>query len=147
MINKKVFLRLGEVLHEAKEQFNINQPVFVALFDIDNVLSLIDKDVPHMMSIPTTLNVHRDLTIHLEENMPYHQVSITLSDLNIKELIHWNLVDDFRDEDKIGKALKAWTIHFVLNFGDITPSDASIDQIMQDIIQALQQKFGANIAQ
>ena len=147
MINKKVFLRLGEVLHEAKEQFNINQPVFVALFDIDNVLSLIDKDVPHMMSIPTTLNVHRDLTIHLEENMPYYQVSRTLSDLKINELIHWNLVDDFRDEDKIGKKLKSWTIHFVLNFGDTTPSDASIDQIMQDIIQVFQQKLGAKLAQ
>ena len=147
IMNKKVFLRLGEVSHDARDQFGIDQPVFVALFDIDNILSLIDKDVSHMMSIPTTLNVHRDLTIHFEENMPYHQVSKTLSDLNIKELIHWNLVDDFRDEDKIGKALKAWTIHFVLNFGDITPSDALIDQIMQDIIQALQQKFGANIAQ
>ena len=147
MMNKKVFLRLGEVLQDAKEQFGIDQPVFVALFDIDNILSIIDKEVSHMMSIPTTLNVHRDLTIHLEENMPYYQVSRTIADLNINELIHWNLVDDFRDEKKIGKNLKAWTIHFVLNFGDTTPSDATIDKIMQGIIQAFQQKLGANLGQ
>ena len=147
MMEKKVFLRLGEVLHDTREQFGIDQPVFVAIFDIENVLSLIEKDVSNMASIPTTLNVHRDLTIHLEGNMPYHQVNRTLEDLNIKELIHWNLVDDFRDEKKIGKNLKAWTIHFVLNFGDITPSDASIDQIMQDVIQSFQQKLGANLAQ
>ena len=100
-----------------------------------------------MTSIPTTLNVHRDLTLHLEENMPYHQVSRTIADLNINELIHWNLVDDFRDEKKIGNNLKAWTIHFVLNFGDTTPSDATIDKIMQGIIQAFQQKLGANLGQ
>ena len=85
MMEKKVFLRLGEVLHAAREQFGIEQSVFVALFDIDNILSLIDKEVSHMESIPTTLNVHRDLTIHLEENLPYHQVSKTIADLNIKK--------------------------------------------------------------
>ena len=100
----KVFLRLGEVLRDAKEQFGIDQPVFVALFDIDNILSIIDKELSHMMSIPTTLNVHRDLTIHLEENMPYHQVSRTIADLNINELIHWNLVDDFRDEKRLERS-------------------------------------------
>ena len=147
MMGKRVFLRLGEVLHAAREQFGIEQPVFVALFDIDNILSLIDKEVSHMESIPTTLNVHRDLTIHLEENLPYHQVSKTIADLNIKELIHWNLTDDFRDAEKIGKGRKAWTIRFVLNFGDTTPSDASIDQIMQGIIGAVQEKLGANLAQ
>ena len=48
---------------------------------------------------------------------------------------------------KIGKGRKAWTIRFILNFGDTTPSDASIDQIMQGIIGAVQEKIGANLAQ
>ncbi len=129
---------LSELDLDVKNEFGIDD-TYIACIKLDKLAKqkIVVKPYSKFQS------VYRDLSIVTPKSMPYIDISNTIKNLNIKEIIKFNIIDLYTDKKL--KTNESLTIRFLLQNQYKTMSENDILAIMQKILQQLEQKLELRI--
>ncbi|HIO95394.1 MAG TPA: phenylalanine--tRNA ligase subunit beta, partial [Campylobacterales bacterium] len=120
------------------EAFDLSQ-TFIAEISFD---ALIPKHI-NAHPISKFQGVYKDLSLVIDKNLPYDQVSTAIEALKLPLLKKYYPVDIYEDESL--KEQKSLTIRLFLQSLESTLEDAQIEQSVNQIINALKEQYGATL--
>ncbi|MEP6615572.1 MAG: phenylalanine--tRNA ligase subunit beta [Ginsengibacter sp.] len=136
--------RIIEVGKSQLERFSIRQPVLFADIYWDQLMMISKKTKIEYREIPKFPVVHRDLSMVVDKNIVYASVESIIRELNIARLTEIKLFDVFESE-KLGMNKKSFAISLSFSDTSKTLTDKETDQMMNEVIQILEKKLGAQI--
>jgi len=134
----------GSVKKSVLEMFSIKQPVFFVCIDWDKMISLTNKKEITFDPVTKFPPVQRDLSIVLDKQVTYQQVEELVKSLHLYNLENFQLFDVFENE-KLGKDKKSLAFNFTFLDKEKTLTDKEIENMMNKIITALENKLNAII--
>lgn len=134
---------LGKVKTVFQKDFGIKQEIFYA--DL-NVALLFNAANPKfdVQEVPRFPEVRRDLSLVLDRQVTYAEIEELVRNTE-KQLIREIIVFDVYEGDKIPQGKKAYALGFTLQNDTKTLTDEEIDQTMNRLMTAFEQKMQAVI--
>ena len=145
MRGKQCIAQFGRVQPAHSHALDIRQAVFFADLNWDSLMQMIQKQKIQYQPLPKYPAVRRDLAIVLDTQTQFAQVAQIATQRAKKWLRSLSLFDVFADADKIGEGKKSYAISLVFQDNEKTLRDEDIEQVMQQITQALEQQLAASI--
>ena len=142
--NKNRLAIIGSISSKVKSKFDINQDVYYASIDIDQVLKLVSTDFIKYKPLSKFPIVYRDLAFILEKNITFSEIKELVFKSGIKNLVDMKLFDVY-EGDKIPNEKKSYAINFSISNNEKTLNDKDIRQIMNKIQKKIENKFNAII--
>lgn len=139
----KKLCTLGQVTEGVKKHLDLKQDVFYACFEWETVLDLIAGVSLQSGDIPKFPEVRRDLALLIGPEVTWSQME-DLAYTTVKKLLkEVKLFDIYTDEKLQGR--KSYAVSFILRDDEKTLTDAEIDKVMKDLINAYETKLGATL--
>ncbi len=120
------------------EEFDLKE-TFVAEIDFE---ALIPKHI-NAHAISKFQGVYKDLSLVVDKNVPYNQISVTIKSLELPLLQKFYAVDVYEDEELGDK--KSLTIRLFIQSLEETLSDEAIESTINAIIEKLNSEYGATL--
>jgi phenylalanyl-tRNA synthetase beta chain len=140
----KVLAHMGIISKKLLKQFDIDADVFYADIEWPVVLKQLKNSKTTFQDIPKFPEVKRDLALLLDKGVTFQEIEKIAFDVERKLLKKVVLFDVYE-----GKNLEPGKISYAVNFtlqdAEKTLQDKQIDNVMQRLIQAYQEKLGATI--
>lgn len=140
----KVLAHMGIISKKLLKQFDIDTDVFYADIEWPLVLKLLKNSKTTYQDIPKFPEVKRDLALLLDKSVTFQQIENIAFEVERKLLKKVVLFDVYE-----GKNLEPGKISYAVNFtlqdAEKTLQDKQIDNVMQRLIKAFQDKLGATI--
>ena len=137
-------LEMGEVNKKMLDLFDIRQPVFYADFNWEGLLKMTRDAQIAVSDIPKFPAVHRDLSMVVLKELPYEAIENTARNVKNNRLRSVDLFDIF-ESDKLGAGKKSMAVSFTFLDEEKTLTDQEVDQMMQQIMRALETGLQAEI--
>ena len=131
---------MGTVLPALARRFDVKQPVFAAEINWNTLFMLVKRDKVSFKEMPKFPEVRRDLALLLDESVSYGDLRKSA----FKSAKQVTLFDVYRG-DKIPAGKKQYALGFVLQDLEKTLTDADVERIMERILSAFQNEFGATL--
>jgi len=141
---KMQIVEFGTVSGTLLKKFDIDQPVFAAEFNWDNVEKLCAGVGIIYRPLPKYPVVNRDLSMILDRSITFEQLNKLAFKSENRLLRHVNLFDVY-EGDKIEKGKKSYALSFTLLDEEKTLTDKQIDNVMDRIASAFEKELGAVI--
>ncbi len=135
---------MGEIHPAVARHFETRVPVYLAEFDLEQLLSLIGEGFLRIESPPRFPAVRRDLALIVPERGPVAELFEVIRQAGGSLLEQVNLFDLFRGKD-LPAGHKSCGVGLIFRSPDHTLTDAEVVEIESCIIQQLQQKTGARL--
>lgn len=135
---------LYEVAAEDQKRFGIKQKVYYAAIHLENLWLAVKNNNIHHSDPPKFPAVKRDLALILPKNIAYEQLAAIAGKQKWEALQSFELFDIFEHE-KIGAENKSMALSFTFQLQDRTLTDTEVDEMMQKLIQAYEQKLKATL--
>lgn len=135
---------MGTVLPALARRFDVKQPVFAAEISWNTLFMLVKRDKVSFKEMPKFPEVRRDLALLLDESVSYGDLRKSAFKSAKKLLKQVTLFDVYRG-DKIPAGKKQYALGFVLQDLEKTLTDADVERIMERILSAFQNEFGATL--
>ena len=142
--NKKKIATIGLVSKKTTEQFNVDQQVYVAILEIDELLKQWLVATIQFKPIPKSPAVERDLAMILDQSLQYETLKNAVLGLKLPLLRDIQLFDVYVDK-KLGEGKKSYAINFELRDDDKTLTDKEIEEAMAKIAHCLTSEVGVSI--
>ncbi|MEA1876876.1 MAG: phenylalanine--tRNA ligase subunit beta, partial [Bacteroidota bacterium] len=142
-MNSKDVMIIGQVSSKLTKHFELDQEVFFADLQWNNLLSLLNSTVKYK-EIPKYPEVRRDLALVLDNSRTFEEIRKLAFHVEKRFLKSINLFDVFESE-KLGPGKKSYAVSFALQDERKTLTDKQIDKIMKSLISAFEQKLGAKL--
>ncbi|MBT6746660.1 MAG: phenylalanine--tRNA ligase subunit beta [Flavobacteriales bacterium] len=143
-ITNKTVVDFGSIKPEILGKLNIDQEVYYACFNWDNVVSLLKMNKVVYKPLAKFPSVRRDLSLLLDKGVSFAQLSNLAKKSERKLLKKVGLFDVYQgknlDADK-----KSYALNFTLQDEYKTLSDKEIDKVMNKIQQAFEKEVGAQL--
>lgn len=139
IIDRKCVGFISKVHPTVSKDLDISDATFVAQIDFDSLENPLIKAT----DISKYQNVKRDLSVVVSKDLEYKEIKKVINSLHIKELVQYNLIDIYSDENLGNK--ESVTINFILQSFDKTLEEDDITSIMDTILQSLQDTIGAEL--
>jgi phenylalanyl-tRNA synthetase beta chain len=140
----KTLAHLGIISKKILKAFDIDTDVFYADIEWPVVLKQLKNNKTTFQDIPKYPEVKRDLALLLDKSIAFQQVETIAYEVERKLLKKVVLFDVYE-----GKNLEPGKISYAVNFTlqdtEKTLQDKQIDNVMQRLIKAFQDKLGATI--
>jgi len=120
------------------ESFDLKE-TFVAEI---NFTALIPEHI-NAHAISKFQGVYKDLSLVVDKNLPYDQVSLAIKSLDLELLQKFYPIDVYEDEE-LGEQ-KSLTLRLFIQSLEQTLDDENIDNTVNTIIEKLQSEYGANL--
>jgi phenylalanyl-tRNA synthetase beta chain len=146
MAGKQKLVEMGVVKNEILKVFDIKQEVFVAEINWNLVLKLSKNHKIQFKELPKYPEVRRDLSMVLDTNITYGQLTKLVEKTERKLIKSINLFDVYQG-DKIEKGKKSYAVSFILQDEEKTLTDNQIDKVMNNLMKAFESELGAIIRQ
>jgi len=143
-LNKLPLVNYGILTNNSLALFDIEQEVYFAEFNWDNIEKSIDKNPVLSIEIPKYPEVSRDLSILIDENITFKSIYNEAYKAN-KDLIKNISLFDVYVGKNIPKSKKSYGLNFNISDKSKTLSDSEIDNLMKKITNKLIKKFGAEL--
>lgn len=143
LVGKKQLLCLGEVNTSTLKQFDLTQRLFYAEFNFALLVEWVTKQQISFKEPSKFPNVRRDLALLLDRQVTYRELVELAYNTERKFLKDINLFDVY-EGDKLGNK-KSYALSFTLLNEEATLTDKQIETVMQKLIEAYQQKVGAEL--
>jgi len=143
-VGKTLIAVLGTVKKQLLQQFDIQQEVFAAEIDWEQLLQWIARKKVQFRELPKYPEVRRDLSMVLDMKVTYQQLEELARKVEPHLLRKINLFDVYQG-DKIEKGKKSYAISYTLQSEDRTLTDEEIDGVMQKLMNAYEKELGAKI--
>lgn len=124
--------------------FDIKQDVFYAAIYWPHWLTAMQANKIKYMEVPKFPAVKRDLALVLDKKTTYEEVQKITGQSKIAALKEFDLFDVFESE-KLGTDKKSYAMNYTFQLADRTLTDTEIEQYMNQLITAYQNKLQAQI--
>ncbi len=142
--NGKVLAELGIVAHKILKVFSLDNEVFYADINWENLMKAIRKNETLYHEISKFPAVSRDLALLLDNSIRFEQIEQIARQTEKKLLKSVELFDVY-EGDKLPEGKKSYAVNFILQDETKTLTDKQIEAIMTKIISNLRAKLGAEL--
>ena len=139
-------VRVGIVKEKWCTHFDIEQPVFAAIFDWDALRNIYSPQDTRYKEIPKYPSVRRDLALLIDQKTTFGQIRKVAKQAENKILYDIQLFDVY-EGDKLPSGKKSYAVAFTLFDPARTLQDKHIDQAMNRIQKALEAELDAKLRQ
>jgi phenylalanyl-tRNA synthetase beta chain len=133
---------LGKLHPDVNEKFEVNQPIFVAEFNLEKLLSLAREEKTSYKPVAKFPPVKRDLAVVVDRETPVAQIERVIREKG-KNLEKLELFDVYEGKG-IPEGKKSVAFSLTFRAPDRTLSDEEVNKVLADIIDELA-KIGANL--
>lgn len=140
--NKEVG-RYGKVKTAFARDFGIKQDVFFADLDFHLLFQYSNPKLV-LKEVPKFPEVRRDLSLVLDKNVLFYDIELLAKQTAKLFVKNINLFDVY-EGDKLPEGKKAYALSFSLQNEQKTLTDSEIENVMNDLIRAYEEKLGAVI--
>ncbi|WP_347840555.1 phenylalanine--tRNA ligase subunit beta [uncultured Draconibacterium sp.] len=142
--NNKIVLNMGIVAGKWLKKFDIENPVYYADFNWDNVFQAHKKHKVLFNELPKFPAVRRDLALLIDKEVKFSQIKATAFKMERQLLREVDLFDVYEGKG-VPAGKKSYAISFILRDDNKTLKDKQIDKTMQKLIQAFNRELGAEL--
>lgn len=142
-IDEKKFCEFGAVSKKLLKEFDIDENVFLALFDLDFLYGLKEQVVKYEKISPYPV-VRRDLAFVLDEHIPTERVESIIHSKGGPELRRTVLFDVYRGMN-IGEGKKSLAFALYFNSFERTLTDEEIDTWINDVVEEIKIKLNGQL--
>jgi phenylalanyl-tRNA synthetase beta chain len=140
--NNKHLLNLGIVAKKWLKKFDIENPVYCADFNWDNVSMLHKKHKVIFEELPKFPAVRRDLALLLDKNIKFSQIKDVAERTERKILREVDLFDVYEGKG-VPEGKKSYAVSFILRDDKGTLNDKFIEKTMQKLVDQFNRELGA----
>lgn len=133
----------GEVHPEVLDNYGINKRAYLAELNITKLVKYARANKKYV-EVPKFPAVERDIAVIVDEAIEVGQMEKAITKKGKKLLESVKLFDIYRDE-KLGSNKKSVAYSLIFRDKNKTLSDDEINKIMDEIIEELKSKFGAEL--
>ena len=142
--NGKLLCEMGTVCHKLLKKMDIEQDVFFADINWNNVMRAIKKNETLYHDISKFPSVSRDLALLIDKNVEFEQIEQIARQTEKKLLKSVELFDVYEGKN-LPEGKKSYAVNFILQDETKTLADKQIEAIMNKLIGNLKQKLGAEL--
>lgn len=142
--NNKVVLELGIVAGTWLKKFDIENPVYYADFNWDNLFHAHKKHKVLFEELPKFPAVRRDLALLIDKSVKFNQIKDLALKMERQLLREVGLFDVYEGKG-VPAGKKSYAVSFILRDDNKTLKDKQIDKTMQKLISAFGREFGAEL--
>jgi len=139
---KKPICQLGFVKDEILSHFDLKNPVFYAVIDLDLVLQNLQTVKTQFKELPKTFSVRRDFSLLLNKNIQFKELE-KIAKLSNKNILKSVGLFDVYEGDKIEEGKKSYALSFTFQDDEKTLTDEEIDKVMSTIKDDFEKNLGA----
>ena len=140
----KPIAMFGMVRTALLKKFDIEQPVFFASFEWNNIIRIAAKNQVLFSQLPKSHPVKRDLALLLDDAVTFAQVEETVRRSDRKLLRDVALFDVYAGKG-VPQGKKSYAISITLQDNEKTLVDKQIDAVMKKITTNLEKNLGASL--
>ena len=140
----KVLCEMGTVSHKLLKKMDIEQDVFFADINWNNLMRAIKKNETLYHDISKFPSVSRDLALLIDKNVEFEQIEQIARQTEKKLLKSVELFDVYEGKN-LPEGKKSYAVNFILQDETKTLNDKQIEAIMTKLINNLKQKLGAEL--
>ncbi|XZF15986.1 phenylalanine--tRNA ligase subunit beta [Chitinophagaceae bacterium MMS25-I14] len=140
----QVLCTAAQIPGQKLAQFDIKQDVCFAAINWQLWLNALASNKIVYTEVPKFPAVQRDLAIILDKAVSYQDVKKVTEQQKIAFMQSFDLFDVFESE-KLGADKKSYALSYTFQLQDRTLTDAEIEQVMKDLMQAYKTKLQAQI--
>ena len=143
-IGEKIVARLGQIHPNLTSHFSIKKCIYYGEINWDLVLKLCKNTKTKFKSISKFPSVKRDLALLLDEDISFSSLVKIAKQTEKKYLKEIQLFDVYKG-DKLEKGKKSYALSFLIEDQEKTLTDKQIDNMMDNLIKAFEQKANAKV--
>ncbi len=140
--NNKHLLNLGIVAKKWLKKFDLENPVYYADFNWDNLLILHKRHKVIFEELPKFPAVRRDLALLIDKKVKFEQIKETAYKVERKILREVDLFDVYEGKG-IPEDKKSYAVSFILRDDKATLNDKLIEKTMQKMVDTFNRELGA----
>ena len=140
----KVLVVLGIVSLKIQKQFDIEQPVYYADLNWQQLMKVVRNLKVTATDLPKYPAVSRDLALLLDKNVEFGEVE-RIAYQTEKKLLREVRLFDVYEGNRLPEGKKSYAVNFILQDESKTMGDKQIDAIMQKLIQNLTTQLHAEL--
>ena len=140
----KVLCEMGTVSHKLLKKMDIEQDVFFADINWNNLMRAIKKNETLYHDISKFPSVSRDHALLIDKNVEFEQIEQIARQTEKKLLKSVELFDVYEGKN-LPEGKKSYAVNFILQDETKTLNDKQIEAIMTKLINNLKQKLGAEL--
>jgi len=124
--------------------FDIDSDVFYASIAVQEWLSAMKSSQRKISEPPKFPEVRRDISMLVSKDVSYSQIEMLAFETGKKILRDVNLFDVYKDEKITGDKI-SYALSFILRDDEKTLEEKQIERVMQQLMNAFEEKLGAQI--
>ena len=140
----KLLCEMGTVSHKLLKKMDIDQDVFYADINWNNIMRAIKKNETLYHDISKFPSVSRDLALLIDKSVEFEQIEQVARQTEKKLLKSVELFDVYEGKN-LPEGKKSYAVNFILQDETKTLNDKQIEAIMTKLINNLKQKLGAEL--
>ena len=140
----KLLCEMGTVSHKLLKKMDIDQDVFYADINWNNIMRAIKKNETLYHDISKCPSVSRDLALLIDKSVEFEQIEQIARQTEKKLLKSVELFDVYEGKN-LPEGKKSYAVNFILQDETKTLNDKQIEAIMTKLINNLKQKLGAEL--
>ncbi|WP_308230392.1 phenylalanine--tRNA ligase subunit beta [uncultured Prevotella sp.] len=140
----KLLCEMGTVSHKLLKKMDIDQDVFYADINWNNIMRAIKKNETLYHDISKFPSVSRDLALLVDKSVEFEQIEQIARQTEKKLLKSVELFDVYEGKN-LPEGKKSYAVNFILQDETKTLNDKQIEAIMTKLINNLKQKLGAEL--
>ncbi len=144
VFNNKIVLEMGIVAGKFSKKQGIENPVYYADFNWDNVFDVHKKHNVLFEELPKFPAVRRDLALLLDKKITFSQIKEVAFKVERQLLRNVDLFDVY-EGNGVPTGKKSYAVSFILRDNQRTLKDKQIDKTMQKLIAAFGRELGAEL--
>lgn len=141
---KKKVVELGEVKKSVLKKSDIDQDVFYADFDWDEILNQIKNVSVKYTEVPVYPSVRRDLALLVDKQVRYADIKELAFKTERNLLKEVNLFDVYEGKN-LEPGKKSYAVSFIIQDEKATLNDKTINKVMEKMAATLKENLGATI--
>ena len=140
----KLLCEMGTVSHKLLKKMDIDQDVFYADINWNNIMRAIKKNETLYHDISKFPSVSRDLALLIDKSVEFEQIEQIARQTEKKLLKSVELFDVYEGKN-LPEGKKSYAVNFILQDETKTLNDKQIEAIMTKLINNLKQRLGAEL--
>ncbi len=141
---KKKVVEFGEVKKSILKKLDIEQEVFYADFDWDEILNQIKRVSLKYTEVPVYPSVRRDLALLVDKQVRYADIKELAFKTERNLLKEVNLFDVYEGKN-LEPGKKSYAVSFIIQDEKATLNDKTISKVMEKMAATLKESLGATI--
>jgi len=141
----QTLVEFGKVNPVLVKQMDIRGEIFYADFHWDALMRAIAKHSIQYEELNKYPSVRRDLALVVENSVKFSDIVAIARKTGKKLIKDINLFDVYENEAQLGEGKKSYAVSFIFEDPGKTLRDKEVDKVVDKLIQAYEQKLGADI--